>query len=141
MNRERLTELHKLLLSIPEGKFNINFWARGKDGQGSFTKEEAEAFSLEDCSTAACALGWAASHPPFMEQGLSLVTLHEDERAYSLCPGFEGVDCYEAGAEFFGISYRQSEILFDPLEYELGAEVSPTEVAERVWELLEMDDA
>lgn len=113
MHRERLTELRDLLHTIPEEKFNIGTW-------------------MSPCGTAGCALGWAAVHPPFVEQGLHLKS--------GLFPRFtdSGYRDYEAGAEFFGLPYGESVRLFHPHHYDAPSSgVTPRMVADRVQEMLD----
>lgn len=97
---ERLETLYHILKNhksiFKEKEFDMNQWS---------------------CDTAACALGSAASYPPFIKKGLR-ISLEEDwlgrEVAFVI---FNGSDGYNAGAEFFKIEHDETRWLFSPNEY------------------------
>jgi len=90
MDIERLQELRRVIVETPDERVDLNGWARS-------------------CGTIACVLGWACKHPPFVAEGLHLF---EDEGAYTPC--FGNFINYEAGGEFFRLSYPDAEFLFGP---------------------------
>ena len=90
---------------------------------------------IPDCGTAACALGAAACHPKFIEAGLHLTKVRRIT-SFLLVPKFGEYRMYDAGAEFFGITPMESEVLFDQYAYPTRFNITPAKVAERVKELL-----
>lgn len=76
-----------------------------------------------DCKTAACALGSACMHKPFIKEGLKMsdridpFTLGLGIKANILVPVFDGFDGFEAGEKFFNISEKECEWVFDPCLY------------------------
>jgi|TARA_R110000744_G_scaffold30815_3_gene72744 hypothetical protein len=104
MNKDRLQLIHDIVKEVPDKKFDMDIWMNRKG-----------------CATAGCAIGWAASDPRIIEQGLHLV-----ENAHgSVFPVFENAKsgATTAGtihkhiAEFLDISVTDSLSLFDPEEY------------------------
>lgn len=124
---ERLTELQGMLTHHDQLFKNLYFdmgtWFDPKDGH-----EDQQKNVTASCGTAACALGSAALHKPFMKQGL---------RISGDVPVFKGEYGEAAGAKFFGITDMESASLFDPSEYEDWFNVSTTEVADKVAALIE----
>lgn len=110
---------HKKL--FPEVKFDIETWMA-----------EGESCSIESgtCGTAACALGSAALYGPFNKEGLKI---------NGGSPHFKGFKGFDAGQNFFGISYPESEYLFDPQQYNderyVGHDYNPHNVSEKVLKL------
>lgn len=141
---ERLTELQGMLTHHDQlfkkvARFDIRSWF-----------ETGRAF--RDCGTAACALGSACLHKPFIKQGLGLTTVFHDHHKYPTINGKDYErDGWSVGAEFFGITYGESEYLFDPGHYYPGhyynaddygldekpvQNVKPEHVAKRVEKLI-----
>lgn len=112
MNRLRLAILGQFLLTVPEEKFNLEHW---------------------QCSTTACAVGWACSIPEFQQQGLSIGEPWGDG---ILIPLFEGEKHFEAAEKFFDISWRDAEWLFMPCQENYS---KPIDVAMRIAYLLKLD--
>lgn len=114
---KHLMENHDELIGKPEKvAFNMNFWRTKRERLG-LTVEIPES-----CGTAACALGSACLYKPFMEKGLK--TEAYDQGIYK--PALTGYNspindyCNSGvyvGAEFFGISHKEAEFLFSPLQY------------------------
>lgn len=70
--------------------------------------------SPEDCSTAACALGWLCRDPRFADIGLNI-----RQRIDTPMPEFEGYWGFDAGAAVLEITLLQSYWLFSPQNYSL----------------------
>ena len=98
MNVERLKELTKLLSTIPETNFDLDAWSGGENLIG------VEQQNLIECGTVCCAVGWACSHPPFIEQGL-----HWGKYDY---PTYEEYSSWNAVVAFFDIPREIAEYLF-----------------------------
>lgn len=94
-----------------------------------------------DCGSAACALGSAGLNPWFKERGL--VTDISEGAVFLRFPNGELTEGCEAGEEFFGITFEESESLFSVWEYESFNDrakykgVPPAMVRARVDELIE----
>jgi hypothetical protein len=116
MNKERLLELHYMLVHhhelFPSIKFDMDGWCHA-----------------ENCGTAACAFGSACLHKPFRKQGLRFDGIN--------IPVYEGRSGYDAAARFFDIEWEASEYLFSPDSYELGIQITPIMVADRVLKLVQ----
>lgn len=93
----RLKELHSMLVThqevLPGVKFNLNYWQSA-------------------CGTAACALGSAAIHKPFVEEGLELAG-----GIFGKSPWYQNNSGFAAGKKFFGISGQEAYFLFAPSQY------------------------
>jgi hypothetical protein len=118
VNRDRLQEFETLLRNIrttlPDlAIFNMSTWYE-PDFDATRWKSSNSCFLLLDekvtCGSAACALGSAAIHKPFIEQGL-IMNSHYDQVQFGSDFGFE------AGAEFFDLTIEQAKWLFFPLLY------------------------
>lgn len=126
MNTERLNHLITVLERVKSEnrKFDMSSFGRVivcYDGPESRV-----------CGTAACALGWAAFDPTFIEQGLCMVVIRygepkdvntpeemaevwkNDPNTY-FYPMFEKNYNFGAGILFFDITYSQCHHMFDPL--------------------------
>lgn len=116
MNTERLIELHRMLSEVPEEYFDMGIFG---------TRD----FQNLECGSAACALGWAAVHPPFVEQGLRYI----DE-----VPVYGDFRNYYAGGVFFGLTRQQCMDLFNPSRYDVEDEetIKPTDVMARIRDLI-----
>lgn len=108
MNVERLKELQKLLESIPESHFDLGVWLTGFDGEGKLTSQ-----LLGECGSSGCAVGWACTHKPFVDQGLS----YKPNTIEGFHPEYKGYFGMDAVEEFFGIEYGFAETLFHPDQY------------------------
>jgi len=96
---------------FPKAKFDINEWLC-VDGQWEPENEDKTLACLMKegfCATAACALGSAALYKPFNKMGLKVL---------KNVPTFNGEIGFEAGEDFFGISYEESNFLFNPSSYD-----------------------
>lgn len=136
MNVKRLEELKNLLSSIPESKFDLGFWIQGFSVEGKKTEE-----LLGECGTSGCAVGWACTHKPFNDEGLSYENFHSDGE---FIPVYNDDLGWDAVCSFFGISYSLSKLLFDQLNYpcdEDGQSIAkPNDVAERLQFILDNKD-
>lgn len=103
MNVERLTELHKLLSSIPESHFDLGVWLEGFDGEGKLTHE-----LLGECGSSGCAVGWSCTHKPFVEQGLG----YQENSFGVYLPSYQGFFGMDAVRSFFDISEDIAKSLF-----------------------------
>lgn len=107
-HRNRLLKLVKLLRTKKVANhFNLDDWANKELGE--FTKKKV------DCGTEACAVGWACTIPSFRKAGLKLANSHE-----IIEPMFNEYRGLSAAAQFFGMSYRESEQHFHPVGYPEG---------------------
>ncbi len=89
--RERLYELRKLMLSLPEERVELSSWRAFKNEDSrEHMPSDAELLS---CNALACAAGWACAHPPFKAEGL---TFQDD------LPTYKGYRHFYALEEFFG---------------------------------------
>jgi hypothetical protein len=116
MNDENIALAIDVLEHVPARKFDIGVWANFKHEH-----EPEDKVSLHDrCGTAGCALGWIASDPRAMAQGLVLQVLAPfgSVRVY-----FRGREGEEAGAKFLGVSQAVAELLFLPHAYEYPEDV------------------
>ena len=109
-NSTRIERLDNLIYMLdnhdeifPKLKFNIDSWAKSKEG--------AEITRKVDCRTAACALGSACFYEPFTKLGLKLSDDGWDE------PNYKGEQDFLAGAKLFGITEEESNFLFSPGEF------------------------
>jgi hypothetical protein len=122
MNVERLKELTKLLSTIPETNFNLSAWSRGENLKNIPQQQ------LIDCETVCCAVGWACSHPPFIEQGL-----HWDKCDY---PAYENSTSWSAVEAFFDIPTEVAEYLFLDDSY-CTDDATPQDVIDRINDIIE----
>lgn len=121
MDRERLTTLADFLETVPEARFNINYWCNIDYFLGG-----------GGCGFAGCALGWATQIPEFKNDGLIIVGRYRTE----LTPSYGGFTYpYEAAAKFFDISNYISGYLFSPTSYHVPKVTSLT-VSHRIRDLL-----
>lgn len=106
----RLEKLYTFLGTVNPKKFNFVSWAVSKSGKPD----------VNVCGTTACALGWAGSMPEFRKRGLRLEwdTYAGIAEAEVCLPANDGSGEYfygeDAGAEFFGLSFREAWYLFIP---------------------------
>lgn len=126
----RLTELKKMLDThqklFPDISFNMVSWLQ----RMSPFRKTCKIGKKEACGTAACALGSAAIHPPFIRQGLRMRVERGDNEGE---PYYLGKSGYEAGEKFFGITDEEAQKIFSPEEYcVLGNSISLKDVSERV---------
>ena len=117
MNIERLRELSNLLSSIPETNFHLAAWTRGEN------LIDIEQQYLIECGTVCCAVGWACSHPPFIEQGL-----HWNKCDY---PTYKGHSSWDAVIAFFDIPEEIAEYLFLDDSY-FTCDATPQAVIDRI---------
>jgi hypothetical protein len=103
----------RLRQPLPEKTiFNMSVWRR----------------SASDCHTAACAFGLASMQPELQAEGLTWV----ENGPYSRVE-FGGQEGYSAAAIFFGITFEQTEFLFNPDRYEVREDaITPAMVADRI---------
>lgn len=128
MNVERLKELVNLLKTIPEANFNLAAWV---GIGGSETLIDVEQQRLIDCGTVCCAVGWACSHPPFIEQGL-----HWDSLDY---PAYQDSNAWDAVEAFFEIPIEVAEYLFLEGTYRI-CNIMPQDVIDRINDIIEDKD-
>lgn len=127
MNVERLKELTNLLTTIPETNFSLSNWvASGGSNVLNIDKQ-----SLIDCGTVCCAVGWACSHPPFIEQGL-----HWDESDY---PAYGESSSWSAVEAFFDIPTEIAGYLFIEGSYHTD-DATPQDVIDRINDTIEDRD-
>lgn len=105
LEHERLRTLYSILAGIPFERLDLESFYSG-------TEKVADLLMAEHkCGTTACAAGWAAIYPEFVEQGLS-------SKAYCNTVIFEDLDWggryydFSAMARFFGLSYDESIAIF-----------------------------
>lgn len=88
-------------------------------------------FTPNQCSTTACALGWATTIPEFHAAGLRVVG--EQVIAYAEKSG------YEAAMMFFGLDRSTARYIFSTVLYEdfcHEENISPADVADRIEDFL-----
>ena len=98
----RLTVLAEFLEGFKEEvdrHFDLGLWFTGL-GNG------------DRCGTVACACGWACTIPSLQADGLRLT----DKGV----PYFDGVESFDAVEEFFGLTSKEAESLFDIYGYNPG---------------------
>jgi len=116
MNKHHINRLEKLytfLGTVKPKKFNFGSWANSESGKPD----------VNVCGTTACALGWAASMPEFRKRGLKLVwekfdgELEAEVRLHTSDsdPNWP-LSGEDAGAVFFGLTYREACYLFIPAD-------------------------
>lgn len=137
---QRLKKLAEFLEGLPIGKFNLNTWCsistedeqlvdqlKAKEEVVYSSYERGPQVAAKDikCGSTACALGWAASIPEFMKQGLGLYVDGDrlnfsssvDGEVVFITADGEKYMNYKAGEKFFGITYDEAEWLFSPDSY------------------------
>jgi hypothetical protein len=141
----RLREFEgEVLAKIPPLRFDIRRFV----DEETVLRDPAGISSLEeywgtDCGTVACAMGWAAMYPPFVELGFQV----SRGESGNLLGGIEfwdgriGRKRYgnEAVEEFFRLKGREGLWLFHGLSYSEDEIVDLAEVRERVREFLERE--
>jgi len=112
----------------------------------------------EPCRTACCAFGYAALDPRLQEQGLTLVGYTNARRKVLIrssaefnrfakagaldgivYPAFGDAEGFTAAMEFYGITRRAANYLFDPEWYPARRGITAEAVAERVREVIAHD--
>ena len=110
--RKRLLKLADRLDTVPNRKFDLACW---------------------ECSTAACAMGYACRMPAFNKAGLKFV---------NSVPTYKGRTGFDAAREFFGLSKGDSVFqdealaLFSPTYNPLGLKATPKKVAKQIRQLV-----
>lgn len=136
MNRERLERLIVVLEQVQETERDLfdmdtwfcadedpSHWTEVRDNNTRIVPEE-----MHECSTAACAAGFAALDPVLNEQGFLL----DDDM-----PFFNYATGYVACKAFFGLTHAQADYLFFPGTYnDRPTAISPMDVVKRVREVL-----
>ena len=124
---QRLHRLVEILVKVRDEArpLNMDYWVGSEE-----TPDDIHIPSLDvpvhECGTASCALGWAARDPDFNKQGLHFFDL---STRYDDCVG------YNAGREFFGLTWDEAYELFDPDAY--PSDVTVNDVIDRVMDVIE----
>lgn len=155
MNRERLTHLIAVLERVEAQRLNFDlnrFVAAASDYSSS--ADPVIPIISEPCGTSACAAGYAAMDPTFMEQGLRLKFTPADETdevlydpkvhgdRIQIDPESGGYPVYgrfstcEALKAFFDLDGDTTDYLFYPHKYPANTTVGPRQVIERIQEVL-----
>ena len=87
----------------------------------------------EPCGTVCCAVGEAMLIPRFKKLGLGMKANHMDAHCFS--PHFRNDTGWSAVDAFFGLSGKQAEKLFSPVNYSLE-DRNPSTVAARLREFV-----
>lgn len=146
MNLENLEITIDVLQGVARTKrrFYMGSWVSGGSG--------------EVCQTAGCALGYAALDPRLQVRGLTLVyyddkynpwriaTVEEltkliaDVISPSIYPIYNGKTGFEAAVEFYGITSRASDYIFEPAYYPdmLASEIEPEHVVAHIRRVIEL---
>jgi hypothetical protein len=128
MNDDNIALSIEVLEGVPVRKFDLGVWARFKHEH-----EPQDKISLHDrCGTAGCALGWIASDPRAMAQGLALKALPWGSVAVYFRDTWEGE---LAGAKFLGVSEAVADLLFLPHAYIYPEDIAAPARAGRVAEV------
>lgn len=147
MNKDRLTRMVDLLkrdAADPTGvKFDLGMWAApAQRGATRWPSGDGAPPIAASCDTKACAFGLAAISGEFAKDGLTYMfgPVHADGTA-TLLPLFDGVDCFDAAAAFFDITYSDATYLFDPECYEETPQKAEGElfVAQRISDFIAGD--
>ncbi len=110
---ERFIALLERDMNNPKGvKFDMSYWAKVADSYSRYSFVDGKQPTV-DCGTNACALGLAAISGEFAAEGLKYDISSEGD----LLPTFNDKQDFEAGAELFGISKHDAQVLFDPWYY------------------------
>lgn len=142
MHADRLIKLAELLerdAANPEGvKFDLGTWAAPSEPYERYRRVQfaADDLGIDDdlhgcgevmvgfahlpkitCGTTACALGLAMLSGEFTEWGLGGSAEILGDNEVQLAPSCNDETGFNAGAELFGITYHDSEYLFDPSSY------------------------
>ena len=125
MNTERLSELLKMLGTIPNDNLNLSAWAF-EDIEDRSQKQ------LINCGTTCCAVGWACSHPPFIDAGLHWS--HRDEPV----PAYLKHSSWDAVEAFFEINNAVATWLFSEDSY--PSKYSIKDVRKRIKKIIENED-
>lgn len=117
MNRERLFELRSMMEGIPDTQVDLQVWVR----VGCTAEEGYLTVEKHQCGAIACALGFAAQYPPFVEQGLTLSkNLMEPMISVDTEFGPDILRGFEAAVHFFGLNHVQARQLFCPFNRTRG---------------------
>lgn len=136
MNRERLHQLEEMIKGIPESQLKLLSWVWLSGGEFLYV-------NTHGCGSVACALGFAAQYPPFVEQGLHISMLLNSpiptvNHSASPDDGFYG---YHAARVFFDLEGDQAVELFKPAtttDYvEVGSQSDKKVFLSRLRELLD----
>ncbi len=142
----RLKHLHALLLrnAFDEkgARFHLSAWI-GKVNEDTTVKSTFDRPPDVDklgfnCGTAACVLGLACLDPDFRSEGLTIAWSAIGDM---LRPHFDGFSDYNAGREFFGLTFSETNHLFDPWFYPpwaLRGRQGELEAARRVENLIRL---
>lgn len=131
MNREALSQLKRVLSSIPQTKLNMSGWATNPI--------EGPATSVT-CNTTCCAAGWAGLDPWFISQGFCLQPL-SDYRI--LAPSWKTLKSWEATKGFFQLEDWEVEHIFSNWNYTNSRDctkITPQDVIDHIHVVLENGD-
>jgi len=131
----RLNHLVEVMQAVPPKKFFMGAWM-DPDFFNKPTRVEApDTFIKVSCTTAACALGWAAMDRQFMLAGLSVV--EQSDCGEVRLDSREDLSDGEVGMEFFGLNEDEVDDLFDPDGYDLYTlDVKPRHVISKIKRLI-----
>lgn len=125
--RQELRTLALGLPKIPQSKFDMDFWGKGK------LDTEKPGFR---CQYAGCAIGWAPKIIP--NCGLEMVFAYSTStRPYGLVPRYNGSLGIDAVMKYFGLSFEEAIYLFDrtPTKYD-ESPITTIQVSERILDFL-----
>lgn len=114
VRKDRLSLLATVLESLDgyiEPKFDMNFWVRQLRFRSNAPKTPKE---LADCSTSACAAGFASTIPAFRKEGFVLRGRQ---------PYYDGEEGFQACEKFFGLNAKQARRVFGGTSRTLAQEV------------------
>lgn len=127
MNIKRLKQLAKLLKTIPDSNFNLDYW-RSEDVSKKSISEELQ------CGTVCCAVGWACSYKPFNKAGLYY---SEGSPNYKCEVTSTNLTDWDAVETFFGLNRDTVVYLFSDYYYSTRNKTTPQQVVDRIEGLLE----
>lgn len=126
MNTVRLRQLIKLLKTIPDTNFSLDYW-RSEDASKKSIGEELQ------CGTVCCAVGWACSYKPFNKAGLHYF---EGSPRYKCEVTATNLTNWTAVETFFGLNNDTAVYLFSDYYYSTRNKTTPQQVVDRIEYLL-----
>lgn len=136
MNTEAFVQLVRVLEYVEDRElpFDLTHWAQPLYKKREIAEKHLLFFTRvriesRKCGTAACAVGYAAADPWFVEHGLRLTQPRDNPELAGLA--YESYRNWKACAAFFGVTTAEAKFLFNPESYP-GIRATPTDVIIRI---------